>query len=39
MEKIRIEEIHELKEKYPLFFKSWLAHEIEPGKITPARAD
>jgi hypothetical protein len=34
MEGERIEEINELKEKYPLSFKRWLAREIESGKIS-----
>ena len=38
MEEIRIEEINALKEKYPLSFKRWLAHEIEMGKISRKEA-
>lgn len=38
MEEQRNVSIHELKEKYPLTFKRWLAREIESGKISRKEA-
>ena len=38
MEDKRNEEIKELKEKYPLSFKRWLAREIESGTISAKEA-
>jgi hypothetical protein len=34
MDEIKIKELKELKEHFPVPFKRWLAHEIESGKIT-----
>ena len=34
MEGIEIEEIKELKERFPVSFKRWLAREVESGKFS-----
>jgi transposase-like protein len=34
MEEIKIKEINELKDQYPVIFKRWLSREIEQGKLS-----
>ena len=34
MEGIKIEDINELKEQYPISFKRWISREIESGKLS-----
>ena len=38
MEEIKIGEIKELKEQFPVSFKRWIAREIESGKLSAKEA-